>query len=112
MSQITKESFEAFVQKEFPGREYKWDYNNGHGYMYIQAGTGLKFSGSDVHYEYSNGQIKIHIEGGQWWWLRQNLFPLLSKHKELRGEVWQKRQNCQWILDSDEDDILVLQDLV
>ena len=105
MSQITKESFEAFVQKEFPGREYKWEYDNGHGYMYIQAGTGLKFSGSDVHYEYSNGQIKIHIEGGQWWWLRQNLFPLLSKHKELRGEVWQKRQNCQWIMDSDEDDI-------
>ena len=105
MSQITKESFEAFVQKEFPGREYKWDYHDNRGYMYIQAGTGKKFSGSDVHYEFSDGQVRVHIEGEHWWSLRRDLFPRLSKHKELHGEVWQKRQNCQWILDSDEDDI-------
>lgn len=108
MKEITKKSFEAFVQKEFPGRKWKWEYDHGHGYMYIQAGSGLKFSGSDVHYEYSNGQIKVHIEGKQWWSLRQDLFPRFNKHKELRGEVWQKRQNCQWILDSDEEDIFNL----
>ncbi len=116
MNKISKESFEAFVKKEFPGRDWKWDYNNGHGYMYIQAETGIKFSGSDVHYEYSNGQIKVHIEGNNWPLLRQKLFPRLSKHKELRGEVWQKRQNCQWILDSDEADIfeqfLKLRDII
>ena len=116
MNRISKESFEAFVKKEFPDREWKWNYNNGYGYMYIQAGTGLKFSGCDVHYEYSNGQVKVHIEGKRWWSLRQDLLPRLSKHKERRGQVWQKRQNCQWILDSDENQIfdkfLKLRDII
>lgn len=105
MSKITKESFEAFVQKEFPGREYKWDYHNNQGYMYIQAGTGKKFSGSDVHYEFCDGQVRVHIEGEHWWWLRNELYNIFHKLPELMGTVWQKRQNCQWILISQEEDI-------
>lgn len=105
MSQITKESFENFVKNEFPGKEYRWEYKDGRGYMYIQAGTGKRFSGDEVHYEFYDGQVRMHIEGPHWWTLRERLLPILSKHKELQGAVWQKRQNCQWILISDEDDI-------
>lgn len=105
MNQITKESFEDFVKKEFPEKEYKWEYKDGHGYMYIQAGTGKRFSGAEVHYEFYDGQVRVHIEGPHWWSLRNDLYSRLARHKELRGEVWQKRQNCQWILTSDEDDI-------
>ena len=108
MSKITKESFEAFVQKEFPGREYKWDYHNNQGYMYIQAGTVKKFSGSDVHYEFYDGQVRVHIEGERWLWLRNELYNSLHKLPELMGTVWNKRQNCQWILISQEDDIFNL----
>lgn len=105
MASITKESFEEFVKKEFPGRKYRWEYKDGHGFMYIQAGTGKKFSDSDIHYEYYDGQVRIHIEGNNWNFLRQNLTPIFKRHPELRGEVWQKRPNCQWILNVEEIDI-------
>ena len=87
MDFITKEKFEAFVQKEFPGKEFHWDYNDGRGYMSIQAGNGKKFSFPDIHYEYYNGQVRVHIEGEHWWWLRHELSYILKRHDELRGEV-------------------------
>lgn len=108
MDFITKEKFEAFVQKEFPGKEFHWDYNDGRGYMSIQAGNGKKFSFPDIHYEYYNGQVRVHIEGEHWWWLRHELSYILKRHDELRGEVWLKRQDCQWILESQKNDIFEL----
>lgn len=102
---ITEEAFKAFVRKEFPGKECHWEYRDGHGYMAIQAGNGKEFSFPDVHYEFYNGRVRVHIEGEHWWWLRQELAYILNQHSELRGEVWQKRQNCQWILDSEQEDI-------
>lgn len=108
MDKITKESFEDFVRKEFPGKEYHWDYNNGRGYMSIQAGNGKAFSFPDIHYEYYEGRVRVHIEGERWWWLRNELSYILNRHNELRGEVWQKRQNCQWILESQKNDIFTL----
>lgn len=105
MKEITKESFEKFVNKEFPGRNYRWDYKDGHGYMYIQAGTGQNFSDEDIHYEYYDGQVRVHIEGDRWWSIRRDLSYILQRHPELKGEVWQKRQNCQWVLKTEEKDI-------
>ena len=40
MVDLTKEEFEEFAKKEFPGRDYKWEYDGNSGYFYIQAGTG------------------------------------------------------------------------
>ncbi|MCF0187964.1 MAG: DUF262 domain-containing protein [Bacteroidaceae bacterium] len=100
---ITEEEFRSFVEKEFPGKDFYWEYKDGHGYLQIQAGNGKKFTISDVHYEYYNGSVRIHIEGKNWWQLRQDLSYILNNHKELRGDVWQKRQNCQWILDNDKE---------
>ena len=108
MEVLTKEDFEAFAQKEFPGKEYHWEYKDGCGYISIQAGNGKEFSFSDIHYEYYNGRVRVHIEGERWWWLRQELSYILDKHNELKGEIWQKRQNCQWILKSQKNDIFNL----
>ena len=44
MDIITQEAFEEFAQKEFPGKEYHWDYKNGRGYMSIQAGNGKYYA--------------------------------------------------------------------
>lgn len=108
MGVLTKEEFEEFVQKEFPGKKYHWEYQNGYGYISIQAGNGKAFSFPDLHYEYYDGRVRIHIEGEHWWRWRQELSYILNKHVELRGEVWQKRQNCQWILESQKNDIFDL----
>ena len=108
MDKITKESFEDFVRKEFPGKKYYWDYNDGQVYMSIQAGNGETFSFPDIHYKYYNGQVRVHIEGERWWWIRRELSYILQRHDELKGDVWQKRQNCQWILESNKDDIFAL----
>lgn len=103
--EITKEEFEQFVAVEFPGKKCHFDYKNGQGYIQIQAGNGKEFSINDVHYEFYDGQIRIHIEGKEWFWWRQRLNYILNKHTELRGEVWMKRQNCQWILNARQEDI-------
>lgn len=104
MVDLTKEEFEAFVKKEFPGRDYKWEYDGNSGYFYIQAGTG-KYSADELHYEFIDGRVRLHIEGDNYWWLRQELINLLSHHEELQGAVWNKRQNCQWILTPQKEDI-------
>ena len=96
MVDLTKEEFEAFVKKEFPGREYKWEYDDktGTGFFYIQAGTG-KYSADELHYEFIDGRVRLHIEGDRWWDLRDGLYAHLKHHDdELTGAVWNKRQNC------------------
>ena len=100
MVEITKEEFEEFAKQKFPGRAI---YYTDH-YCYIQAGTG-KHSADELHYEFIDGRVRLHIEGDNWWWLRQNLYNRLARHEELQGTVWNKRQNCQWILTSQKDDI-------
>lgn len=104
MVDITKEEFAEFAEKEFPGRDYKWEYDGNSGYFYIQAGTG-KYSADELHYEFIDGRVRLHIEGDNWWWLRQELYNRLSSHEELQGAVWNKRQNCQWILIPQKKDI-------
>lgn len=107
MVDLTKEEFEAFVKKEFTGREYKWEYDDktGTGYFYIQAGTG-KYSADELHYEFIDGRVRLHIEGDRWWNLRDGLYAHLKHHDdELTGAVWNKRQNCQWILKPEKEDV-------
>lgn len=107
MAKITKEEFEEFVKKEFPGREFKWEYDDkeGTGYFYIQAGTG-RYSADELHYEFIDGRVRLHIEGDRWWNLRDGLYAYLKHHEgELTGTVWNKRQNCQWILKSEKEDV-------
>ena len=96
MANITKEEFEAFVKREFPGRQFKWIDDDEGSYCYIQAGTG-KYSADELHYEFIDGRVRLHIEGDNWWELRQNLYNRLSRHPELQGAIWNKRQNCQWL---------------
>lgn len=101
---ISKKEFEEFVKKEFPGKEYKWEFDGSSGFFYVQAGTG-KYSADELHYEFYEGQVRLHIEGDNWWRLRQELYNLLHDHSELQGAVWNKRQNCQWILKTDKKDL-------
>lgn len=106
MVEISKEEFEEFVRTEFPGREFRWEYDakTGGGYFYVQAGIG-KYSADELRYVFIDGRVRFHIEGDEWWRLRQKLYNRLSRHKELHGAVWNKRQNCQWILSPQKKDI-------
>lgn len=95
MVDLTKEEFEEFAKKEFPGKNYKWEYDGKTGYFYIQAGTG-KYSADDLHYEFIDGRVHLHIEGDNWRLFRDYLKQNIST-SEVCSSYWD-RNDCQWTL--------------
>ena len=96
MLEITKEDFEAFVKKEFPGRKSKWEYDGKSGYFYVQAGTCL---GEDLHYEFYEGKVHLHIEGPNWRGIRDYLWNHVTDGR-VSHRHW-GRYGCDWVLDNE-----------
>ena len=96
MVDLTKEDFEAFVKKEFPGQKYKWEYDGQTGYFYVQAGTCL---GENLHYEFYEGKVHLHIEGSNWRRIRDYFWNHVTDGR-VSHRHW-RRYGCDWVLDTE-----------
>lgn len=93
MDFLTKEQFEAFAAKEFPGKATQYTDT----YGFIQAGT---IMGSELHYEFYKGTMQLHIEGGHWKPIRDYLIHSGLKEESAVRPDWWGRNNACWILDN------------
>lgn len=95
---ILKKEFEEFVKKEFPGKEYKWEFDGSSGFFYVQAGTS-KYSADELHYEFYEGKVHLHIEGPNWRGIRNYLWNHVTD-VHVSHKHWQ-RNGCDWVLDTE-----------
>ena len=90
---ISHEAFDEFCEREFHGKERKYEKN----FCFVQAGSR---HGSDLHYEFHKGRVHLHIESYAWRGLRnylRRLFPIA----EVEPSLWCGRQDTCLTLNMD-----------